>query len=65
MKKVELNQLLDAGVHFGHLTSKRHPNMTPYIFMEKNGMHVIDLNKTISSYNIRNYFLLKRIFRQS
>ena len=36
MKKVELNQLLDAGVHFGHLTSKRHPNMTPYIFMEKN-----------------------------
>ena len=46
MKKVELNQLLDAGVHFGHLKSKRHPNMTPYIFMEKNGMHIIDLNKT-------------------
>ncbi len=46
MKKVELNQLLDAGVHFGHLTSKRHPNMSPYIFMEKNGMHIIDLNKT-------------------
>ena len=46
MKKIELNQLLEAGVHFGHLTSKRHPNMSPYIFMEKNGMHVIDLNKT-------------------
>ena len=46
MKKVELNHLLEAGVHFGHLTSKRHPNMTPYIFMEKNGMHIIDLNKT-------------------
>tara|TARA_S200000501_G_scaffold360447_1_gene387527 strand:+ start:1145 stop:1942 length:798 start_codon:yes stop_codon:yes gene_type:complete len=46
MKKVELNQLLEAGVHFGHLTSKRHPNMSPYIFMEKNGMHIIDLNKT-------------------
>ena len=46
MKKVELNHLLEAGVHFGHLTSKRHPNMSPYIFMEKNGMHIIDLNKT-------------------
>ena len=46
MKKVEINHLLDAGVHFGHLTSKRHPNMSPYIFMEKNGMHIIDLNKT-------------------
>jgi len=46
MKKVELNQLLEAGVHFGHLKSKRHPNMSPYIFMEKNGMHIIDLNKT-------------------
>ncbi len=39
--------LLDAGVHFGHLTSKWDPRMAPYIFMEKNGIHIIDLNKTI------------------
>jgi len=41
--------LLDAGVHFGHLTRKWDPKMAPYIFMEKNGIHIIDLNKTISS----------------
>ena len=46
MKKVELNHLLEAGMHFGHLTKQRHHNMSPYIFMEKNGMHIIDLNKT-------------------
>jgi len=39
-------ELLDAGVHFGHLTSKWDPRMAPYIFMEKNGIHIIDLNKT-------------------
>ena len=38
--------LLDAGVHFGHLRRKWNPNMAPYIFMEKNGIHIIDLNKT-------------------
>ncbi|MBI1183621.1 30S ribosomal protein S2, partial [bacterium] len=42
-----LEQLLDAGVHFGHLKSKWDPNMAPYIFMEKNGIHVIDLYKTM------------------
>jgi len=41
--------LLDAGVHFGHLTRKWDPRMAPYIFMEKNGIHIIDLNKTLSS----------------
>ncbi|MDB4161654.1 30S ribosomal protein S2 [Bacteroidia bacterium] len=41
-------QLLDAGVHFGHLTSKWNPKMAPYIFMEQNGIHIIDLNKTAS-----------------
>jgi small subunit ribosomal protein S2 len=39
--------LLDAGVHFGHLTSKWNPNMAPFIFMERNGIHIIDLNKTL------------------
>jgi small subunit ribosomal protein S2 len=48
MSKVEYKDLLDAGVHFGHLTRKWNPKMAPYIFMEKNGIHVIDLNKTIA-----------------
>ena len=39
--------LLDAGVHFGHLTSKWNPNMAPFIFMERKGIHIIDLNKTL------------------
>ena len=47
MSRVTLDQLLDAGVHFGHLKSKWDPAMAPYIFMEKNGIHVIDLYKTI------------------
>jgi small subunit ribosomal protein S2 len=48
MSKVEYKELLDAGVHFGHLTRKWNPQMAPYIFMEKNGIHIIDLNKTIT-----------------
>ena len=42
----EIQQLLDAGVHFGHQTRKWNPNMAPYIFMERNGIHIIDLQKT-------------------
>src|ERR1041384_15418 len=48
MSQVSYKELLDAGVHFGHLTSKWDPRMAPYIFMEKNGIHIIDLNKTIA-----------------
>jgi small subunit ribosomal protein S2 len=48
MAKVEYKELLDAGVHFGHLKSKWNPKMAPYIFMEKNDIHIIDLNKTIA-----------------
>jgi small subunit ribosomal protein S2 len=48
MARVNYNDLLDAGVHFGHLRRKWNPNMAPYIFMEKNGIHIIDLNKTIA-----------------
>jgi len=47
--KVEYNDLLEAGVHFGHLTRKWNPKMAPYIFMERNGIHIIDLNKTLVS----------------
>jgi small subunit ribosomal protein S2 len=48
MSRITTDQLLDAGVHFGHLKSKWNPNMAPYIFMERNGIHVIDLNKTVA-----------------
>ena len=49
MAQLEYKDLLDAGVHFGHLTRKWDPRMAPYIFMEKNGIHIIDLNKTIEN----------------
>lgn len=48
MAQIEYKDLLDAGVHFGHLTRKWDPRMAPYIFMEKNGIHIIDLNKTLA-----------------
>lgn len=48
MARTNYNELLDAGVHFGHLKRKWNPNMAPYIFMERNGIHIIDLNKTIA-----------------
>ena len=47
MSKVNFDSLLDAGVHFGHLKRKWNPAMAPYIFAEKKGIHIIDLNKTI------------------
>ncbi len=46
MKKVDITQLVEAGAHFGHLTRRWNPKMKPYIFMEKNGIHIIDLKKT-------------------
>lgn len=46
MTKVSFEDLLEAGVHFGHLKRKWNPNMAPYIFMERNGIHIIDLYKT-------------------
>jgi small subunit ribosomal protein S2 len=49
MAQLEYKDLLDAGVHFGHLTRKWDPRMAPYIFMEKNGIHIIDLNKTLAA----------------
>jgi small subunit ribosomal protein S2 len=47
MPRTNFQDLLDAGVHFGHLRRKWNPNMAPYIYMEKNGIHIIDLQKTI------------------
>ncbi|HKK10330.1 MAG TPA: 30S ribosomal protein S2 [Bacteroidales bacterium] len=48
MARVTFEELLDAGVHFGHLKRKWNPSMAPYIFMERNGIHVIDLYKTLA-----------------
>ena len=48
MTKIEIKALIEAGVHFGHLTRKWNPNMAPYIFSEKNGIHIINLYKTAS-----------------
>jgi len=48
MPRTNFQELLDAGVHFGHLKRKWNPAMAPYIFMEKNGIHIIDLQKTIA-----------------
>ena len=48
MAKTTVKDLLDAGVHFGHLTRKWNPNMAPYIYMERNGIHIISLYKTVA-----------------
>jgi small subunit ribosomal protein S2 len=48
MARTTYQELLDAGVHFGHLTRKWDPKMSQYIFMERNGIHIIDLNKTLT-----------------
>ncbi len=57
--KVEVKQLLEAGVHFGHLTRKWNPNMAPYIYMERNGIHVINLYKTVAKLDEANEALKK------
>jgi len=46
MSRVQLTELIESGAHFGHLTRRWNPKMKPYIFMEKNGIHIIDLKKT-------------------
>ena len=47
MARTNFDELLEAGVHFGHLKRKWNPAMAPYIFMERNGIHIIDLHKTV------------------
>jgi len=47
MSRTSFKELLDAGAHFGHLKRKWNPGMAPYIFMERNGIHIIDLEKTV------------------
>jgi len=62
MEKLEYKDLLNAGVHFGHLTRKWNPKMAPYIFMERNGIHIIDLNKTLENLD-RSTEVMKNIVR--
>ena len=59
MAKTEVNDLLNAGVHFGHLTRKWNPNMAPYIYMERNGIHIINLYKTVAKIEETNSALRK------
>ncbi len=61
-KKLTYQDLLEAGVHFGHLTRKWNPKMAEYIFMENNGIHLIDLNKTLTCLEEAS-FALKNIVR--
>lgn len=61
-QKLEYKDLLDAGVHFGHLTRKWNPKMAQYIFMERNGIHIIDLHKTQEALEQASY-ALKNIVR--
>lgn len=46
--QIEVKELLDSGVHFGHLTRRWNPNMAPYVYMERNGIHIINLYKTVA-----------------
>ncbi len=59
MSKIDVKHLLDAGVHFGHLTRKWNPNMAPYIYMERNGINVINLYKTAAKLEEANEALKK------
>lgn len=59
MKNIDVKDLLDAGVHFGHLTRKWNPNMAPYVYTERSGVHIIDLYKTIAKIEEANKALHK------
>ena len=59
MSKIEVKDLLDAGVHFGHLTRKWNPNMAPFIYMERNGIHIINLYKSVAKIEEANEALKK------
>jgi len=48
---ISMKALLESGVHFGHRTNKWHPSMKPYIFTERNGIHIIDLQQTVKANN--------------
>ena len=55
MSRTNFDTLLEAGCHFGHLKRKWNPSMAPYIFMERNGIHIIDLHKTVAKVDEAGY----------
>ena len=61
MSKLSFDQMLDAGVHFGHLKRKWNPSMAPYIFEEKKGIHIIDLNKTLDDLMVYDFMILEAL----
>ena len=59
MSVISMKQLLEAGVHFGHQTRRWNPKMAPYIFTERNGIYIIDLQKTVKKAEEAYYFIKK------
>ncbi|MAM97104.1 MAG: 30S ribosomal protein S2, partial [Chloroflexi bacterium] len=57
MTDVKFEDLLGTGAHFGHVTRKWHPNYKPYILMEKNGVHIINLQETVNAMNKATNFI--------
>ena len=57
MALIKFEDLIDTGAHFGHVTRKWHPNYKPYVLMEKNGVHIINLEETISAFDKAMNFL--------
>ena len=57
MSVISMKQLLEAGVHFGHQTRRWNPKMKPYIFTERNGIHIIDLQMTVKKIEEAYYFI--------
>jgi small subunit ribosomal protein S2 len=63
--KVTMKELLEAGVHFGHQTRRWNPKMKPYIFGARNGIHIIDLQRTVSLFNTVYDFIVRSIVEES
>jgi len=61
LAKVSMKQLLEAGVHFGHQTRRWNPKMKPYIFTERNGIYIIDLQKTVQLFKVAHEFVINRV----
>ena len=64
MANTDVKDLLNAGVHFGHLTRKWNPNMAPFIYMERNGIHIINLYKTAAKVD-EAAEAMKKLYRRS
>ena len=64
MAVISMKQLLEAGVHFGHQTRRWNPKMAKYIFTERNGIHVIDLQQTVKYADLRNKQLMQLLKKQ-